>query len=201
MTQNKKVIGVTGGIGSGKSTICEYFGKLGAYILDADKVGHNVLMRGQEAHNEVFNFFGKDILDERGEINRHKLAEIVFADAQKLDALEQITHKYIKQDIAKEIEICENSVVVLEAIALCESGSADMCDVIVAVRAPRELRISRIMTRDNLSEEKAMARVNSQKADEYYVQQATFVLNTDKSIEDVREDVRQLWERVVSCGK
>lgn len=193
MFQNKKIIGVTGGIGSGKSTACTIFGEHGAYIIDADEVGHRALTRGQAAYNEVVDFFGDDILDEQSEINRKKLAEIVFTHAKKLEKLSRITHKYIKEDIAKEIEMCENSVVVLEAIALFESGAADMCDIVVAVSALRDIRIKRIMERDGLPEEKVILRMDSQKDDEYFEQNADFVLRTDKSIAELHEDAKKLW--------
>ena len=134
------VIGLTGNIATGKSTVSAYLHKKGAYIVDADKVAHRVMEPGQEAYAAIVAQFGTGILADDGRIERSKLGEIVFQDADRLGRLEQIVHPAVYRAVYNEIEQSMPAVVILEAVKLLEAGStATLCDEIwVVVSDPQE---------------------------------------------------------------
>lgn len=173
------LIGLTGGIGSGKSTLGRAAADLGFFVIDADKVGHNILLSGNPAYNEVVEHFGSGILSPSGEIDRKKLGAIVFSDSDKLKVLDQITHKRIAQAIDDMIKGCDNKNIVLEAAVLFESGMDKICDFIIAVVAPADQRAKRIAARDSLDEKRVMERMCSQKDDAYYTERADMVIRND----------------------
>lgn len=185
MTQNKQVvIGLTGGTGCGKTTVCSILKTYNAYIIDADKIAHNIIKNGTKAYFEIVEYFGKDILNEENEINRKKLGEIVFSDKTKLDYLNNITHKYIVEEIIDNINILkqkpEYKYIVIDAPLLIETNLHKVVDTVWIVHCSLQTRIKRLKNRDNLSEELLMKRINNQTPFEKNKKFADFIiLNED----------------------
>ncbi len=174
MTQNKKIIGITGGSGCGKSYISELLRRRGIPVADADKTAREVMKKGSLCLAETTDFFGERILLENGELNRKELAKIVFSDEKKLKKLNEITHKYIMESIYNEIERSEGGVAGADGAVLIESGFK--CDMMIGVLADRAIRKKRIMLRDTLCEEEAEARINAQPQDDFYIKNCDFTI-------------------------
>jgi len=194
--KRKRIIGLTGGTGSGKSTIAAIAKKHGAAVIDADMVARKVVEPGHEALREIVDYFGKDILFESGELNRKKLGDIVFSDREKLKQLNHITHKYIREEINKEIEILENKSeynnIIIDAAVLIESNLHNICDEIWVVTANKEERLQRIMKRDHLSQESAWNRIRSQISDEELMKYADVVIENNGNLIEMDEKIKQL---------
>lgn len=173
MTQNKRVIGITGGSGCGKSYICEGLAKPGITVIDCDKIARQVVEPGKPCLLELAEFFGNEIL-EGGALNRKKLAELAFSCPDKLSMLNQITHKYILECIYNRIEKENAGIVLVDGAVLIESGVK--CHKMIGVLADREERIKRIMARDGLTREEAERRIDAQKPDSFYKENCDFVI-------------------------
>ena len=195
-----KVIGVTGGIGSGKSTVSRILKDLGAKIVDADKIARKILVKGGKPLEDVVNYFGKEILDSDGELNRKKLADIVFNKSEKLTVLNKITHGYIAEEIIKAVSSykADNAadIIVIDAPIPIEHGFIDQSDEIWVVTANREVRISRIMERNGLSREDAEKRIDLQQSDEAYLSIADEIIVNEGSIEELENTVAKLFVKI-----
>ena len=175
MMQNKRIIGITGGSGSGKSYISDELRKRGFAVIDADKTAHESINNAM-CIKELLSVFGGGIL-KNGTIDRKELGKIVFSEPEKLEILNKITHKYILSDIASEIEQAEGSTVFVDGAVLIESGME--LDAVIGILADRDVRISRIMARDSIPEQEAKTRVLAQQPDEFYVQNCDFVVTNN----------------------
>ncbi len=182
----KKVIGLTGGTGSGKSVVSDYLRQKRGFIIDADRIGHEIIKRGQPAYDEIIDHFGKGILDLSGEIVRKNLGAIVFQNQQELAFLNECTHKYIKQEILRQIALGrqdgQSRFMVLDAALLFEVALEYFCDSVWVVLADKEVQLQRIMARDGLCREIAHARINSQMKKEEYAAKAQILLDNSKDL-------------------
>lgn len=172
-----RVIGLTGPTGAGKTTALKVLRSLGAEVVDADRVYHALLEDSGEMKKALLDAFGENILDQKGKIDRKRLAQAVYPD--RLEELNAITHPYVAVEIRKMISLAEDSgrpALAIDAIALVESGLARDCHRVVAVLAPQELRVSRIMARDGIGEEYARRRAEAQKPEEFFRQNSDYVL-------------------------
>lgn len=161
------VIGLTGGIAAGKSTVSGRLAALGAHVIDADRVGHRVLMRSGEAHAAVVRAFGAEILDEAGEIVRPRLGRLVFADPARLAELNRLTHPSMAERMRREIEEVRARpspppFIVLDAAVLFEAGWESLCDEVWTVSTAPERALERLVTRNRLAPEAARARIDAQ---------------------------------------
>jgi dephospho-CoA kinase len=171
-----KVIGLTGGIGSGKTTIANYFAEMGVPVYIADD-GARAVMQLDHVIKEVKNVFG-EILFENDILNRAKLAEIVFNDKEKLAKLNAIVHPAVKKDF--EVWLLQHKkyeYVIYEAAILFESGRYKECDFIITVTAPEEVRIDRVLKRDNTTRSQVLSRMQMQWKDEDRISKSNFVIN------------------------
>lgn len=195
MIQNKPIIiGLTGGTGCGKSTVCSILKKYNAYIIDADKIGHSIIKSGNQAYFEIIEYFGADILDEDKNINRKKLGDIVFNDKEKLAYLNSITHKYIIDEIKNIINIVkmENmyKYIVIDAPLLIETNLHKIVDEVWIVYCSLHTRLERLIKRDNLSKDILLKRINNQTPFEKNKKYANFIIfnengaNLEKIIEE-----------------
>ena len=174
-----KIIGLTGLTGAGKSTVAQKLIAYGCYHIDADKVAREVINNNENVKNKLKERFGSDVINTDGTINRPLLASRAFADEQSTLDLNDITHPAVIEEIKsiiKDMEEVGYRGVIIDAIALFESGLADLCNFNVAVVAPKEIRLERIMKRDNITEEKALERINAQKDESFFTSRADFVL-------------------------
>ena len=193
-----KVIGLTGGIGSGKSTVSKFLAELGAVIIDADKVGHEVLENDSEAWQQVVDAFGRHIVTPDGEVDRKKLGRIVFKSPEALSRLNRIMHPRIYDAVKTQLEQYrkqEASVVVVEAPLLIEAGWTSLVDEVWVTVAPRATILKRL-EQMGLSYTKAMSRIRSQLPAKERVRQANVVINTDCSLEELKAKVVKLWQRL-----
>ncbi len=192
----KKVLGITGGTGSGKSTVAEILKSNGALVVDADIVARKVVKSGKPALSEIEEKFGRGVILSDGELDRKKLGQIVFSDSKKLSILNDITHKYIIADIKSFVE--ENDgFLVIDAALLFQTELYKLCDKTLCVLASKSLRQERIEKRDNLSSELAKNRIFSQNEEEYYRQRADYVLVNDGSIEDIKNKAESIVKEIL----
>jgi dephospho-CoA kinase len=194
-----KIIGVTGGIGSGKSTVSRTLRDLGAAVVDADVLARNVTSVGGKAFDELVEYFGNEILDDKGELDRSKLASIAFGDKVKLHALNSITHKYISEKIFETVKLLSASdkwdIIVIDAPLPIEKGFMDLVDEVWVVTAEREARIKRVMDRSGLKYEAVSERIDSQLRDEEYLRIADEVLENNGTVEELEQAVVKLFLR------
>lgn len=169
------ILGITGGTGSGKTTLLKTAESLGFQVLDCDKIYHELLETDQNLLKAIETRFPGTV--ENGQLHRKKLGAIVFADALALADLNAITHGAIRQAVEPRLTKEQNTAI--DAIALFESGIADLCDVTVAVTAPTELRLKRLMNRDGITEDYALSRIHAQQSQEWFEQKCTYVLEND----------------------
>ena len=189
------VIGVTGGIGSGKSTVARILGDLGAQIIDADKIAREVTAKGEPALEELIGYFGVDILGENGELNRATLANIVFDDKEKLEVLNSITHKYIVDKIIEKLNKLntefKQDFVVLDVPV--KHGFFDVVEEVWVVTSDKETRIKRIMERNKISYDEALKRIEAQKGEEEYIRLASKVISNNGTLEELENIVAKLY--------
>lgn len=174
-----KIIGLTGLTGAGKSTVAQKLIAYGCYHIDADKVAREVINNNESVKNKLKERFGSDVINTDGTINRPLLASRAFADEQSTLDLNDITHPAVIEEIKsiiKDMEEVGYRGIIIDAIALFESGLDSLCDFNVTVIAPKEIRLERIMKRDNITEEKALERINAQKDESFFTSRADFVL-------------------------
>jgi len=199
-----KVIGLTGGIGTGKTTVSRWLAELGAVVIDADKVGHEAFKPDTEAWREVVDAFGRGVLTPTGEIDRKKLGEIVFNDPLALSRLNQIMHPRMYEMVKARIEEYRQQgaeVIVLEAPVLIEAGWTSLVDEVWVTIAPEEAVLKRLKQQRGLNEERTRARIRSQLASEERVKYADVVINNDGAIDELKGKVKELWERLRHKGQ
>ena len=190
------VVGLTGPIGAGKSTVAAMLRELGAKVLDADALAHDEQSRGTVGYSAIVQTFGTKILGEDKEIDRKKLAAEVFGDPAQLVKLERILHPRV---IARVLEarkmLGESDVLVIEAIKLLESGMRNVCDEIWIVIAPRPVMLERLAAR-GLPRAEAELRLGSQRSEEAFRTAADVVIENDADRDRTRELVRAEWARL-----
>ncbi|WP_166925202.1 dephospho-CoA kinase [Flavobacterium poyangense] len=182
-----KVIGLTGGIGSGKTTIANYFNELGVPVYIADD-GARKVMQSENIIKEIKAIFGEVVFEDTI-LSRPKLAEIVFKDKEKLNQLNSIVHPAVKEDFEAWLLSHKNDeYVIYEAAILFESGRYKECDFIITVTAPEEVRIKRVLERDNTTREHVLSRMKMQWNDEKRISGSNFVINNE-NLEKAKEEV------------
>lgn len=191
------IIGMTGGSGSGKSSIASAMSDDGFFVIDADEVSRYVVLKGKPAYNEIKENFGENVFFKDGTLNRKKLGDIVFADSMRLNELNLITHKYIRKEIKERINNNKNKDIIIDAALLKKGGLTQLCDTIIGITAKKDVRISRIVKRDNISFTAAENRINSQESDEEYKSYCDRVFDNsgEKSIDELKEEIKLFIER------
>ncbi|MFC2048469.1 dephospho-CoA kinase [Chloroflexota bacterium] len=194
-----KVIGLTGGFGSGKSTVSQLLAELGAVILDADKVGHEAYKPKTEVWDEVVAAFGKQILTPSGEIDRQKLGQIVFNQPEALSRLNQIMRPRMYEMMKAQIEEHQwqgVDMVVLEAAILIEANWTSLVDEVWVTVASKAVVLERVKKQRRLEEEQILARIRSQLPTEESVKHADVAINNDGDLDELKAKVKELWERL-----
>jgi dephospho-CoA kinase len=200
------LIGLTGGIASGKSTVSGILQELGAKIIDTDQLARQVVAPGQPAYREIVAAFGRRVLQPDGSLDRRALGRIVFNDAAARERLNAITHPRIRELAAAKTEYWRQqdagAVIVIEAPLLLEAGMDAMVDAIWVVTAPQPLRLERIRRRDNLSRQEAESRLRAQEAGEAErLSRATVVINNSGDLQATRAAVVAAWQDLTGAGK
>jgi dephospho-CoA kinase len=183
-----KTIGLTGGIASGKSMVARALQEMGAVLLSADEIGHQVIEPGKTAYYNLIDAFGKEIVNADGTINRKELGGIVFKDPQKLQLLNQLTHPPIMQEIKLKLAQIEqeqpNAIVVMEIPLLYETRMEKLFDQVWVVWVDRETQIKRLMARDAIDRSDAISRIDSQMPLDEKARRADLVIDNCGSIEE-----------------
>lgn len=185
------IIGLMGYSGSGKSTFANLLKNLGAYVIDADEIGKNLLKKGSPALKKVIEVFGEEYLLSDGSLNRKKLGDKVFNSEKSLELLNSITFPQIERETEEKIKGSKEKVTVVDCALLCDMKIISLCDEVIFFDIPRDLLIERIIKRDNISEETAKGRLKRQEKD--YKKYATYILE-NKDIEALKKDARNLME-------
>lgn len=189
-----RIIGLTGGIASGKSVVSRTLQGLGMTVVDADAISHEILTKDGAIRQEVVRTFGTEVLNEEGEIDRGKLGGIVFQGPERRKALEAILHPPIREEMWKRARESSGEDVVLDVPLLIETGTHARVDLVVLVYATRELQIQRLMARDGISREEADRRIDTQLSLEEKVSYAHYVINNTGSVEETEEQVIRFYQ-------
>jgi len=191
------VVALTGGIGSGKSTVGQIFAQLGAIVIDSDQLARDVIERGSIGFNEVVAKFGDEIL-KNGEIDRQILASLIFKDPAKRSELEQITHPLIRKAFTKVVSSASpDSIVINQIPLLVESNHDYKFDHIITVSASESIRSERLIKR-GLTNEQIMQRMQAQATDQMREDIADSVIVNEKSEQEVTDQVEKIWEQLLS---
>ena len=195
---------LTGGIGSGKSTIAALFVEQSAFLVDADAISRSLMEPGEAVLARTVAEFGEHLLDEEGRLNRPTLARIVFNDEQARLRLNAIVHPAIRERAAQLVEQAQSepgfSGIILEDIPLLvESGDPSAFDGVVVVRTPLATRLERLVSSRGMSEEDARARIAAQTSDEQREAVATWIIDNGGSLEETAEQVRAVWQQMTAA--
>lgn len=196
-------IGLTGGIGSGKSTVAQMLVEKGAVLIDADAIARELMSPGESVLAQTVAEFGNQILTETGELNRQKLAQEIFADESARARLNAIVHPAVRARSQELVQAAvakyDNGVVIVEDIPLLtETSQADRFDAVVVVFAELSVRLKRLVETRGMGEADARARIAAQASDEDRAAIATWVIDNSGSLEETRKQVEKMWEQVVS---
>ncbi len=190
----KKILGITGGIGAGKSLVAKVFAELGATVVDADAIAREILEPEGKAFSAVVTAFGQEILMPNGFIDRKRLAGIVFENKEQLSQLNGLTHPVIFEEMQAQIDRAKTPLVCLDVPLLFSCDFPIFCHKTLAVLAPKEIRIARIVARDHCSEAEAEARIKNQLPDEVLREKADFCLVNDGDAECLYPKVKEIYE-------
>ena len=192
-----KIIGITGGVGSGKSRVLnELKVQYGAYIIEADKLAHELMEPGKVIYEEIVTAFGEDILceEEPHVIDRVKLGKIVFSDKKHLEALNKIVHPLVKKSILMSIRQAKEKgdvrLFVIEAALLIEDEYKSICDELWYIWVDKETRIKRLMLQRNYTKEKSVSIMNNQSSDEFYKENCDFIIDNNRDYEYTSEQIK-----------
>lgn len=192
------IIGITGGIGTGKSTVLDILGKKHGYIIfEADKLAHELMSKGNMAYNRITDCFGEGILDEEGNIDRSRFGKIVFADREKLAQLNHIVHPAVIEEISRRIDTLRQSgheKFVIEAALLIESGCHKICDRVWYIDTEKNIRIDRLKKNRNMSDEQIENVMKNQLDKDDFLKAADAVLDNSGSIENTEKQIQNLLE-------
>jgi dephospho-CoA kinase len=190
-------VGLTGGIGSGKTEVAGMLGRLGASVIDADEIGARVVEPGSPALDELVTEFGSDVRTCDGRLDRAKVALLVFNDESKLATLNAIVHPHLISAVVSEAEALARAdpdgILVLDAALLLDWDILDMFELVVVVTAPPELRLARLVE-SGMSEEDARARMSHQISDDERLVHADIVLDNSGTLEELEDRVARLWD-------
>ncbi|HZK57148.1 MAG TPA: dephospho-CoA kinase [Clostridia bacterium] len=194
------IIGLTGGIASGKTTVSNILRKLGAIIIDADKISRKVVEKGRPALNEIKEHFGKEVLLENGELNRKKLGDIVFNNVEKLKKLNEIIQPYIFKEITDEINLYRKTyndrVIILDAALLIEQNLMYLVEEVWLVATPKEVQLKRLVEREDIGEDEAEKRIDAQIPSEHKRGYADRIIDNSKDSAHLWAQVEANWKRV-----
>jgi len=201
------IIGLTGGIGSGKSTVARMFQELGAEILDVDKIGHQTILPYTPAWKKIVALFGKEILQKDQRIDREKLGQIVFDDYRLLKKLNAITHPEIIKLVKEKInqiksknskKDSDKSILIIDAALIFEAKIASLMDRIIVVYVKEEEQIRRLSLRSHLSQGEILKRIRAQIPQEKKIRIADYIIDNNYSLDNTREQVRKIWAELTT---
>ena len=203
MVKSSIKIAVTGGVASGKSTVCFFFKNLGMVVFSADQFAREVVEKGTDVYNKIIEHFGKQILKNDGNINRQLLRDLITQNNENRIFLEKIVHPEIIMLMKAKLDDAQKNgqIIVMEVPLLFELGLEKLFDVTVMVYSKKEAKIRRIQTRDNVTAEKAGAFIGLQMSDEKKIEASDFMIYNNNSKEHLEKDVKKLYEKILRKKK
>ncbi|MDD5475216.1 MAG: dephospho-CoA kinase [Syntrophales bacterium] len=202
---NLLILGVTGGIATGKTTVVNMLKEKGAHVIDFDLLARRVVEPGKPAWRSIVSFFGEQVLREDRSLDRKKLADIVFGDPEKRKKLEEMTHPEIYGEFVRELNEIEaldpGAIILADVPLLIESNLQHMFEKLMVVYVPEEMQIDRLMARDGISRDEALLRLKSQLSIDDKVALADFVVRNEGSLAGTRGQVDDLWEKLIDLRK
>ncbi len=200
-----KTVGITGGIGSGKTTAARILGELGAHVIDADTVGHDLYRPGSAAWQPVVDCFGRDVVADDGTIDRRRLGAIVFADPTQLKRLNAIMHPLMREEIGRRIAAHRaaggREPIVLEAAVLIEANWLSLVDELWLVVARPEIVVERVAAQRGIDRAAITARIQAQLTDAERRSHATVVIDNSGSVDDLRAEAQRLWRDRLAAAR
>ena len=194
-------VGLTGGIGSGKSELSRFFKKWGAYIFDADKEAKNIIDTNDAAQKEIIAEFDTNILNVENKIDKKKLARVAFQDENHQLRLNSIMHPYVFQEIDKQIDNVSSAnkhkIFIVDAALIYESGADTHMDFVIVITSLLRFRAERAMGRGNMTREDFMKRVDLQWPDDDKAQLADFIIPNNSSVEDLEKEAREIFDKLI----
>lgn len=198
---DKYIFAITGGSGVGKSTVSDIFRSLGVYVSDADKTARVVTEKGSMCLNELIQAFGADIVDSDGNLKRRHLGSIVFSDSKKLDLLNNITHKYIREYTEQELSGRKEEICAIDGAVIKGSPVEELCRCFVTVSAEKNIRAKRIAERDNINLSSALQRIDAQISDEEYISFSDFVIKNNGDLGGLKKQIEQVYSKIKDRAK
>ncbi|HOW58794.1 MAG TPA: dephospho-CoA kinase [Candidatus Omnitrophota bacterium] len=196
----KLVVGITGGIGTGKSSVARLFRKYGAEVIDADQIAHDALKKGSPVFDQIAVLFGDAWENHGKKLNREKIAEEVFSNPEKRKQLEALIHPYVYEKIKENIEETVKRTVIVEVPLLFEAGFQKLCDKVLTVKCNRTVKQKRFKGK-RFSAEEIRTRENAQMPESLKIQKADFIIDNSGSISQTTRQVEQLWHKFESLSK
>ena len=191
------IIGLTGPSGAGKGTVAALFASYGLPVLDADKIYHELLLPPSPCLDAIAKRFGSQVLSSDGTLDRRVLGDTVFSDREALNDLNHIAHRFVMDEVRKQLRELEKSNVsaaVLDAPQLFEAGAEQICSAVVSVLANKELRAARIMKRDGIDEAHAMKRINAQKSDAFFKEHSDYIIENNTDPSELQVPIRRILQ-------
>jgi dephospho-CoA kinase len=199
------VAGLTGGIATGKSTVASIFEAAGARLIDADRIARDAVRKGAPAYHDAVAHFGEAVLQDDGEIDRKRLAAVIFNDPAEQRALERIVHPQVKQEIARSLDLIRretpDALVIVDVPLLFESGMDRGLAAAIVVYVPEQIQLERLMARDALTQPEALARIRAQMPIEKKKSLATLVIDNSGSLERTRDQTLEVYRRLSQQGQ
>ena len=199
-------VGLTGGIGCGKSHILREFHKLGVYTIDADEIAHEVILPDQSAYEQILEIFGPEILASDRTINRKKLGERVFSNEQAREKLNQIVHPLVLEEEARRVAEIEeredpkSPILMVDAALMVETGSYRKYDCVVVVYCTPQVQLQRVIARDRLSEEEALQRIQSQMPLLEKIKYADYIIENSGRLSETNEQIKHIFTELANLG-
>ena len=195
--ESRLVLGLTGSIGSGKSTVARMFQQLGAEVIDADRVGHSLLEK-KEVRESIIKNFGSSVLDKEGKIERRKLGSIVFRDRKRLEELNSIIHPLIFSEMKRRITFSRARIIIVDAAILLEAGWDSLVDKIIVVNASHETRRKRIKESSLLGSKEVEGIIKAQFSQDEKIGRADFLIENEEGIEESKRQAERIWGKLVA---
>ena len=188
------IIGITGSSGAGKSIICNILqNEYKVKIINADEIAKELSKSESNYIKDIINKFGKEIVDENGELKRKELAKIIYSNTDKREDLNNCTFKYIKKEIEKQINATEKDLaIIIDAPLLFESKLNEICNKVIGIISKKDLQIERIIKRDNISFDEAKSRLNAQKDNKFYIENCDRIIENNNDILHIENEINNI---------
>lgn len=193
-------VALTGGIGSGKSSVAELFGRLGAPIIDADLIARELTRIGQPLLREIARAFGAGVINADGSLNRRALGNLVFANPDQRRQLEQILHPPIRREMEHRLRACTSPYAILVIPLLLETKQQDIADIIIVVDLPEQLQVERVMTRDGLSEDQVRGILAAQCQRSERLEAADYLIDNSGGLDQLIDQVGKIHHRLIASS-